>query len=129
MGEDGGGVGVNPLLFSSLSCSRFEIPARPRASGMGRELHPPVTKGGIRPCVRVRTAQGGCFRHHPHRRAEATDREPLQRVLGTEVRMAQDSASGKGARFTGLIAVPSPDPSSSSSSVAAGGSCISSGKA
>lgn len=51
-------------------------------------------------------------------------------VLGTEVRMAQDSASGKGARFTGLISEPSPDPSSSSSSsVAAGGSCISSGKA
>lgn len=49
-------------------------------------------------------------------------------VLGTEVRMAQDSASGKGARFTGLISEPSPDPSSSSS-VAAGGSCISSGKA
>lgn len=76
-------------------------------------------------------AQWECFNHHPHRRAEATDREPLWMVLGTEVRMAQSSASGKGARFTGLISVPSPDPSSSSSSssVAAGGSCISSGKA
>lgn len=47
-------------------------------------------------------------------------------VLGTEVRMAQNSASGKGAGFIGLIEVPSPDPSSSSSSSAAGGSCMSS---
>lgn len=48
----GGGSGVELiLLFSSLSCSRFEIPDGPCTSEMGRELHPSVTNGGIRPCI------------------------------------------------------------------------------
>lgn len=80
--------------------------------------------------LKPRATQRERARRHPHRRAEATDREPLRMVPGAEVRTAQHSASGKCARFTGLISVPSPDPSSSSSSsAAAGGSCISSGKA
>lgn len=87
-----------------------------------------LQKGGSDSMFKNRTAQWQCFNRHPHRRAEATDREPLRMVLGTEVRMAQSCASGKGAGFTGLSAVPSPDPSSSSSA-AGGGSCISSGQA
>lgn len=125
----GAGSGVYPLLFSSLSCPGVKSPAGPCTSKMGGDFTHLLQKEASDSVLKTRTAQWECF-NHPHRRAEATDREPLWMVLGTEVRMAQNSASGKGARFTGLISVPSPDPSSSSSSsVAAGGSCISSGKA
>ena len=74
-----GGGGNNPLLFSSLSCSRFRSPTGLCTSRMGRELHPSVTEGGARLCVRSQNGMMGVHSSSPtqtsgsYRQRDTTD--------------------------------------------------------